>query len=57
MPTWLYAAAMLTAVLGTRLGTWLLRCITDDRLRAVSGLIILAIAGSCFLKGAWGLFS
>lgn len=57
VPGWLYAVAMLTAVAGTRLGTRLLEHITDGRFRTMSGLVILAIAGVCFGKGAWGFFA
>lgn len=56
VPAWLYGVAILTAVAGTRLGTRLLTHITDDRFRSVSGLVILAIAGICVLKGAAGFF-
>lgn len=56
VPVWLYGVAIFTAVVGTRLGTWLLTHITDDRFRSVSGLVILVIAGICALKGVSGLF-
>lgn len=57
VPVWLYGLAILTAVAGTRIGTRLLERITDNRFRDVSGLVILAIAGLCFLKGAWGFIA
>lgn len=57
VPAWLYGVAILIAVAGTRLGTRLLAHISDDRFRDVSGLVILAIAGICFLKGAWGFLA
>ena len=57
VPVWLYGLAILTAVAGTRIGTRLLERVTDTRFRDVSSLVILAIAGVCFLKGAWGIAS
>jgi uncharacterized membrane protein YfcA len=54
VPVWLYAAAIATAVLGTRLGTWVLGHFTDERFRRVSGYLILAIAAACFVKGFLG---
>lgn len=57
LPVWLYGAAVLTAVLGTRIGTRILGRFTDDRFRQVSGAVILVIAGVCFVKGTWGMLS
>ena len=54
VPGWLYAVAIATAVLGTRLGTRLLERVSDDRFRRISGQVILAIAAVCFVKGAVG---
>lgn len=57
VPAWIYAAAIVTAVVGTRLGTRLLERFTDDRFRRVSGAVILTIAGICFGKGLWGILA
>lgn len=57
VPAWMYGAAILAAVVGTRLGTRLLERVTDDRFRRVSGLVILFIAGVCVAKGTWGLLA
>ncbi len=54
VPGWMYGAAILTAVVGTRLGTRLLERFTDDRFRKVSGAFILGIAAVCVVKGLWG---
>lgn len=54
VPVWMYGAAILMAVVGTRLGTRLLERFTDDRFRRVSGLVILTIAAICVAKGVWG---
>ncbi|MDZ7669078.1 MAG: TSUP family transporter [Gammaproteobacteria bacterium] len=51
LPAWLYAAAMLTAVAGTRVGTRFLDRLADDTFRRVSGWVILAIAGVCVVEG------
>jgi uncharacterized membrane protein YfcA len=56
LPAWLYLAAITVAVLGTRVGTRLLGRLSDERFRSVSGVIILAIAAICALKGAQGLW-
>lgn len=51
LPLWLYAAAMLTAVAGTRVGTRFLDRLADDTFRQVSGWVILGIAGVCVVQG------
>jgi len=51
LPAWLYGAAMLTAVAGTRVGTRFLDRLADDTFRRVSGWVILAIAGVCLVEG------
>ena len=52
--TWVYVAAIATAVVGTRIGTKLLARFSDDGFRRVSGAVILLIGGACVLKGMWG---
>ncbi|TNF82717.1 MAG: sulfite exporter TauE/SafE family protein [Gammaproteobacteria bacterium] len=52
--TWVYAVAILTAVVGTRLGTRLLERLSDESFRRVSGAVILLIGGACVIKGVWG---
>ena len=49
-----FALAMAMAVAGSRIGTSLLGGISDDRLRRVSGHVILVIAAICVLKGLHG---
>lgn len=51
LPLWLYAAAMATAVAGTRVGTRLLDRLADQTFRRVSGWVILAIAAACLMQG------
>jgi len=51
LPLWLYGAAMLTAVAGTRVGTRLLDGLADHAFRRVSGWVILAIGGACVVQG------
>jgi uncharacterized membrane protein YfcA len=51
LPWWMFAAAMATAVAGTRVGTRLLDRLRDDVFRRVSGWVILAIAAICVVKG------
>lgn len=51
VPLWLYVAAMITAVAGTRVGTRLLDALADETFRRVSGWVILAIAGGCIVQG------
>lgn len=51
----LLLVAMAVAVVGTRLGTWLLERLPDDHFRRVSGYVILTIAGICLAKGVLGV--
>lgn len=51
---WMYVAALVTAVAGTRIGTRVLERFSDDGFRRISGAVILVIAAVVFLKGAWG---
>ena len=51
VPWWMFAAAVATAVAGTRVGTRLLDRLRDDVFRSVSGWVILAIAAVCIVKG------
>ncbi len=55
IPPWFYGIAMLTAVLGTRIGTRLLGKFNDESFKAVSGWVILAIASACIAKGVLDL--
>ncbi|MEZ5558272.1 MAG: TSUP family transporter [Pseudomonadales bacterium] len=57
LPVWFYAAAMLTAVAGTRVGTWLLEHIPEGHFRRVSGWVILTIATVCIARGLQSLLS
>ena len=52
--SWFYGVAILTAVVGTRVGTKLLERLEDDGFRRISGWAILAIATFCFVKGLIG---
>lgn len=52
--SWVYVAALVTAVAGTRIGTRALERFSDENFRRVSGAVILMIAGIVFLRGAWG---
>lgn len=49
-----YALAMLTAIVGTRLGTKLLDKLDDSRFRTISGYVIMAIAAVCIVRGVSG---
>ncbi len=55
MPDWVYALAIVTAVIGTRIGTRMLVRLTDKRFRTASSWVILAIATLLFARGATGL--
>lgn len=55
VPLWLYAAAIATAVIGTRVGTRLLDRLAEATFRRASQWIILAIATVCLITGAWQL--
>jgi uncharacterized protein len=49
-----YLLAMAFAVAGARIGTHLLGGISDDRVRRLSGYVILVIAAVCVFKGVSG---
>lgn len=51
IPGWFLAVAVVTAVLGTRVGTLLLRHIDDTQFRRVSGWVILALGALCMVQG------
>ena len=55
LPNWLFLAAAIAAVIGTRLGTWLLARWDDQRFQKVSGKIILATGTICILQGSYQL--
>ena len=55
LPNWLFIAAAITAVVGTRLGTWLLARWDDQRFKRVSGQIILFTGTICILQGSYQL--
>ena len=55
LPNWLFLAAAIAAVIGTRLGTWLLARWDDQRFQRVSGQIILATGTICILQGSYQL--
>ena len=55
LPNWLFLAAAIAAVIGTRLGTWLLGRWDDQRFQRVSGQIILATGTICILQGSYQL--
>ena len=55
LPNWLFLAAAIAAVIGTRLGTWLLALWDDQRFQKVSGQIILATGTICILQGSYQL--
>lgn len=57
MPSWVYGAAIATAVAGTRIGTKLLTRFSDDGFRRVSGAAILLIGAACVVKGISGYFT
>jgi uncharacterized membrane protein YfcA len=51
IPVWFLAIAAATAVLGTRIGTLLLRHIDDTQFRRFSGWVILALGALCMVLG------
>ncbi len=55
LPNWLFLAAAIAAIIGTRLGTWLLARWDDQRFQRVSGQIILATGTICILQGSYQL--
>ncbi|MEC7419682.1 MAG: TSUP family transporter [Pseudomonadota bacterium] len=55
LPNWLFLAAAVTAVLGTRIGTWLLSRWNDAGFQHISGLIILCTGTICIIQGSYQL--
>ena len=55
LPNWLFLAAAVTAVLGTRIGTWLLSRWDDAGFQHISGLIILCTGTICIIQGSYQL--
>ena len=55
LPNWLFLAAAVTAVLGTRIGTWLLSRWDDGGFQHISGLIILCTGTICIIQGSYQL--
>ena len=53
IPNWLFLAAAIAAVAGTRLGTWLLSRWNDQRFQEVSSQIILVTGTICILQGSY----
>ena len=53
LPNWLFLAAAVTAVLGTRIGTWLLSRWDDAGFQHISGLIILYTGTICVIQGSY----
>lgn len=51
LPWWLYPAAIIAAVAGTRLGTRLLDRLADSMFRRASGWVVLAIGAGCIVQG------
>lgn len=54
---WVFAVAIATAVAGTRVGTLILRNISEDRFRSASQMVILAIGSYCIVRGIYDLTS
>lgn len=54
---WVYIAAILTAVIGTRAGTRLIERFSDASFRRISGAVILLIGGACVIKGTLGFLA
>jgi uncharacterized protein len=51
LPAWFLAAAVLSAVIGTRIGTRLVALVTDGHFRRVTGVVILVIGALCVVQG------
>jgi len=56
LPAWLYGAALVAAVVGTRLGTRLLHRWNDKNFTQVSQIVILTIASVCVIQGSWLIY-
>lgn len=50
-----FVGCMLSAVIGTQLGTRLLDRLSDTQFRRISGYVIQAIGAACILRGGYGL--
>jgi len=57
LPLTLYAAAILVAVIGARIGTRLLDKVADDAFRRFSGWVILGLGALCVVDGTRQLFA
>ena len=55
LPNWLFLAAAVTAVLGTRIGTWLLSRWDDAVFQHIIGLIIWCTGTICIIQGSYQL--
>jgi uncharacterized membrane protein YfcA len=53
LPAWLLATVVAAAILGTSLGKRVLDGLTDERFRALSRAVILAIGLGCLGRSAW----
>jgi len=56
LPLWLFTLAIATAVLGTRLGTQILKRWNDSAFRKYGQAIILSVAAVCIARGLWSLW-
>lgn len=52
VPVWLIGTGILLAVVGARIGTWLLEKFDDRQFRRVTGWVILGLGALCIVKGA-----
>jgi len=55
LPSWLFAAAIVCAIAGTRMGTNLLMRWNDKDFNRLSQIAILSIATICLIRGVWML--
>ena len=51
IPLWLVGAGIVLAILGARIGTWLLEKFDDRQFRRVTGWVILGLGALCIVKG------
>ena len=56
-PAWLFALAIVSAILGTKVGTRLLMRWNDTDFQRTSQFIILTIASLCIAQGVWSLLA
>ena len=52
VPVWLIGTGIVLAVVGARIGTWLLEKFDDRQFRRVTGWVILGLGALCIVKGA-----